>query len=725
MAKQLVLAEKPSVAKDIARVLGANQKNKGFFESNKYLVTWALGHLVTLCDPEAYDMKYKTWVLEDLPLLPDPLKLEVIKESKHQYHTVSQLLKRSDVSEIVIATDAGREGELVARWILDKANIKKPLKRLWISSVTDKAIKDGFNQLKEGRLYDDLYEAAKARAEADWIVGINATRALTTKFNAQLSAGRVQTPTVFLVHEREEMIRTFQPVPYFTLTVEAQGVQFRYVSHKYQDGRIFDVSQKEILKNTFTNQRLNIAKVSKTHKKQAAPKLYDLTELQREASNRYNLSPKQTLSVLQKLYEHHKVLTYPRTDSRYISLDVAQTLKERLRAHVTTEYFPFVKEFLNRPLNKNLSMINDALVSDHHAIIVTEEAPDMYALNDLEQKIYTMVLKRLIANVMDLHEYEETKIEAKVNEHTFTAKGKIVAKLGFKALEQKSEEEDEEDDQSLPPLKQGDIWPINKVIVNDKKTEPPKLFTEATLLSAMENPSAVSKQLSSQEAKILKETKGLGTVATRADIIEKLFQTSLITLNGRSISTTSKGRQLLSLVPEDLKSPALTAYFEQQLALIEQGKSKRHAFTKEMRTYAQKVVNEIRGSDHHYRHDNMTAKTCPDCQKPLLEIKKKDMTFHACMDRECGYKTIVSRQSQARCPVCHKRMTVFGEGENQRFVCVCGHREKLEAFMKRRDESKQQMSSHQTRKVIEKVNKESKEVKNTALADQLKELFKK
>ncbi|MFA7550783.1 MAG: DNA topoisomerase, partial [Sedimentibacter sp.] len=327
----LVLAEKPSVGKDIGRVLNCNKSGNGFVEGSKYIVTWALGHLVTLADPESYNSKYARWELGDLPIIPKSMKTEVIKQTRKQFNVVKGLMLRNDVKEIVIATDAGREGELVARWIIEKIDVKKSLKRLWISSVTDKAIKDGFNNLKDGRVYETLYASALARSEADWIVGINATRALTTKYNAQLSCGRVQTPTVAMIASLEDEIRNFKPVIYYGIDAEAGGLKFKW-HDKNNEYRTFDNDKCEDIISSIKNKKMQIVNISKNKALTYAPLLYDLTELQRDASNIYNFSAKETLSIMQTLYERHKVLTYPRTDSRYLTDDIVETLKDRVKA---------------------------------------------------------------------------------------------------------------------------------------------------------------------------------------------------------------------------------------------------------------------------------------------------------------------------------------------------------------------------------------------------------
>jgi len=373
--KKVVLCEKPSVGRDIARVLNCTKKGNGFLEGNEYIVTWALGHLVTLADPETYDEKYKAWKLEDLPMLPKELKLVVIKKTDKQYQAVKTQINRKDVAEIIIATDAGREGELVARWIIEKAQVRKPLKRLWISSITDKAIKEGFKNLKSGKQYENLYDSAVARSAADWYVGMNATRALTTKFNAQLSCGRVQTPTVAIIAQREQEIKQFKSKQFYGISAETdEKLKLVWQDQNSSDLKTFDKAKSdELIKKLKNQQEAQVMEVISTAKKNFAPQLYDLTELQRDGNKAFGYSPKETLQIMQKLYEQHKILTYPRTDSRYISADIVETLKERLKACGIGPYAKTAAKLLKTPIKANKSFVDDTKVSDHHAILPTEE----------------------------------------------------------------------------------------------------------------------------------------------------------------------------------------------------------------------------------------------------------------------------------------------------------------------------------------------------------------
>ena len=720
MSKRLVLAEKPSVGRDIARVLNCTKQGNGYLEGKDYIVTWALGHLVTLADPEAYDVKYKSWNLEDLPMLPKQFKLVVIPKTSKQFKAVKEQMLRKDVSEIIIATDAGREGELVARWIIEKVGVKKPIKRLWISSVTDKAIQQGFKTLKDGRNYDNLYSSAIARSEADWIVGMNATRALTTKHNAQLSCGRVQTPTLAMIAKREEEIKQFKPKTYYGLTAISQGIKWTWQDGKSKDIKTFNEERIGQLFKSLQGQSAQIEKVAKTEKKVYAPGLYDLTELQRDANRMFGFSAKETLSIMQKLYEHHKVLTYPRTDSRYISTDIVETLPERLKAVAIGPYRAVANQLLKGKLVTNKSFVDDKKVSDHHAIIPTEQTALLTDLSDKERKIFDLVVKRFLAVLSKPFVYEQTTLTAKIGSETFVAKGKRVLSLGFKEIYSHQDEE-ADDHQNLPLVEAGTILPILKIIQTSGRTQPPAYFNEATLLSAMENPARFMNGVSSDVVKTLNETGGLGTVATRADIIEKLFNSFMIEKKGQEIHLTSKGRQLLDLVPADLKSPELTGQWEQKLSDIASGKLKRQSFVNQMREYATTVVQEIKGSDVKYKHDNLTTTKCPECGKPMLAVNGKRGKMLVCQDRECGTRKTISQITNSRCPNCHKKLELRGEGENRMFACVCGHREKLSTYNKRKQEQKKQGSKRDVQKYLREQEKNS-EPMNSALADALANL---
>jgi DNA topoisomerase-3 len=720
LSKTVVLAEKPSVGRDIARVLNCTKKGNGYLEGPKYIVTWALGHLVTLADPEAYDEKYKTWKLEELPMLPDHLKLVVIKKTGKQFSTVKTQLNRKDVNEVVIATDAGREGELVARWILEKARVSKPVMRLWISSVTDKAIRDGFKQLKPGEKYVNLYDSAVARSEADWYVGLNATRALTTKFNAQLSSGRVQTPTLAIIAAREEEIKHFQPQQFYGIEAKKTGLTLTWQDNK-NNSRMFSKDKADALYAELKNKPAKVIDIDKSYKKKMAPQLYDLTELQRDANRIFNFSGKQTLSIMQKLYEQHKVLTYPRTDSRVISTDIVSTLKDRVRACGVDQYAKAAGKIARKELKLSKSVVDNTKVSDHHAIIPTEVAVVLSDLDEKERKIYDLVVKRFLAVLSDPYEYEQTTITAEIANQRFTAKGRIVKKQGWKELYDNRFDEDR-DQQQLPAVEVGNTFSDVRIALTQGETKPPERFTEGALLQAMENPARFMASDKKHLAGTIHKVGGLGTVATRADIIEKLFHIAYMEMKGKHIHLTSKGRQLLELVPADLRSPALTAEWEQKLGLIADGKIKKQQFIKEMKGYSREIVQQIKASDAHFKHDNMTGTKCPDCGKLMLEIKNRNGRMLVCQDRACGHRKNIAKHTNARCPKCHKRLELRGEGEGQIFICKCGHREKLSTFNERKQrEKKHKVSKKDVNKYLKK---QDDDFKNNALAEQLAKLKK-
>lgn len=722
--KSLVIAEKPSVARDIARVLHCGKKGNGMLEGDRYIVTWALGHLVTLADPEEYDRKYEKWEMGTLPMLPEYMRLVVIRQTAKQFGAVKTQLYRKDVDQVIIATDAGREGELVARWILDKTGCTKPIRRLWISSVTDKAIKEGFSSLKDGHDYDYLYQAAAARAEADWLVGINGTRALTCKYNAQLSCGRVQTPTLAMIAQREEEIKEFVPKEYYGLTLTAGNIRWTWKDSKSGSFRSFQQERLVKLAKEVANTSLQVVSVEKKAKKTMAPGLYDLTTLQREANQKFGFSAKETLNIMQRLYENHKVLTYPRTDSRYIGKDIVPTLKERLKACGTGPYRKLAGVLLTRPIQASTSFVDDKKVSDHHAIIPTEQFVQLDHMTNEERKIYDMVVRRFLSVLYSPFEYEQTSMEGKAAGQSFVASGKTVVSAGWKEVyEGGSTDDDEEEqtlkDQKLPVLKQGEKLPIGSVRLTTGKTKPPAHFTEATLLAAMENPVKYMSSKDTQAAKTLGETGGLGTVATRADIIEKLFHTFLMEKRGNEIYLTSKAKQLLELVPEELKKPELTADWEKKLSDISKGKLKQKVFLDGIREYTKEIVVEIKTGTGTFRHDNLTNKICPNCGKRMLAVNGKNSKLLVCQDRECGYRETISRTTNARCPKCHKRMEMLVKGKEETFVCVCGYKEKLSSFQARRTKEGAGVNKRDVQKYLKKQQKEAAEPVNNAFAQAL------
>lgn len=699
--KTLVIAEKPSVGRDIAGVLQCTRSNQGALEGEKYIVTWALGHLVTLADPEGYDPKYKAWNAEDLPMMPQHFKLVVIKQTHRQFQIVKNHLLRKDVGTVVIATDAGREGELVARWILKIAGNKKPVRRLWISSVTDKAIREGFKNLKDGRAYLNLYAAAEARAEADWLVGMNGTRALTCRYNAQLSCGRVQTPTLALIAAREQEIKSFVPKRFYTLTTVSHGMTWNWQDGKSGSNRSFDKERIQSIAEKAEKDEMLITDVQRSVKKSYSPGLYDLTELQRDANKRFGYSAKETLNIMQRLYENHKVLTYPRTDSRYIGRDVAETLKERLEACAVGPYRKLAGKLLLQPIRTNKSFVDDSKVSDHHAIIPTEQFVQLDHMSSEERKIYDLVVRRFLAVLYPPCEYEQIKLTGSCAGEKWTAGSRMMKETGWQQVYE-SEWEEEEDNPlmtvtSMPKLEKGRKDAVMRPKVSEGQTKPPAYYNEGTLLTAMEKGN-------------------LGTVATRADIIDKLFNSFLMEKKDKDIRVTSKGRQLLGLVPEDLKKPELTADWEKKLLAISEGRLKKDSFISEIRGYTEEIVREIAGGEGQFRHENLTNHLCPNCGKRMLSVQGKNSKMLVCQDRSCGYRESVSRKTNSRCPKCHKKMEMYGKGDAQTFVCSCGYKEKLSAFQNRRKKEGAGVSKRDVQQYMRRQQKEANEPINNAFA---------
>jgi len=722
--KSLVIAEKPSVARDMARVLKCSGRSKSHMEGGTYVITWAMGHLVSLKDPEGYDKRYKSWELDHLPIVPKKAEFMVMPKTAHQYKAIKDLIHRKDIKDIIIATDAGREGELVARLILELAGNKKPIKRLWISSVTDRAILDGFKNLKDGKAYVPLYHSALARAQSDWLVGINATRALTTKHNAQLSCGRVQTPTLAMVAKKEEEVRSFRPKDFYTVKLSAGGCEFIWQDKKSGAHRIFDKDQADKIIADIKNASVKIVEVQKKRCKEMERGLYDLTLLQRDANRLYNFSPKETLDLAQALYERHKVLTYPRTDSMFISTDIVPTLKDRIKAIRFGPFKKFASDILGSGIKANTTFVDNSKVSDHHAIIPTEEAVEPSNLTDRELKIYSLIIKRFLACLMPPFEYDAMSVVAEACGHKFIAKGKTVINAGFREvyglkMAANDDEGDDVKEQLLPEFTRGQVLQISRQNTVKGQTSPPPYFTEGTLVYAMENPKAYA---SGEYAKTLGETGGLGTVATRADIVEKLFESFYIEKRGNHIFATGKGKQVLQLAPEDLRSPDLTAIWEQKLMSIAKGRLRKEEFLAEIEGYTRKIITEIKASVAVFKHDNITGKKCPDCDKWLLEVSGKKGKMLVCQDRECGHRKSISLNTNARCPKCHKRMQLSGDGDGRQFSCMCGFREKMAAFEERKEtENAAKLNKRDVDKYLKKVNETEKAPANSKIADALKD----
>ncbi len=714
MGKTVVLAEKPSVGRELARILGCKGRGNGYIDGSKYVVTWSLGHLVTLATPEKYDKDYEHWRMDQLPMLPEKMKLEVIKETSKQFKVVKELLQRGDTDELIIATDAGREGELVARWIIAKAGFKKSIKRLWISSQTDKAIKEGFANLKDGREYDNLYRSGQCRAEADWLVGLNITRALTCKYNAKLAAGRVQTPTLYLTVQREKEIEDFRPKEFFGINVISDGVTFKWRDKKSGEIRLYDSDKAKSLCELIKGETATVCEVKSEKKRERSPQLYDLTELQRDANKIYKYSAKKTLSIMQSLYERHKIVTYPRTDSRYLSDDIPASFAERLKAISVNAYVKAVKKIDLTKFKADKRYVDNSKVSDHHAIIPTEQSVNWYALEDDEKNVFDLIVKRFLCMFMPDYEYERTTVVCDVDGEEIYARGRVVLNNGWRDISSLSDEEDEDcEDEcgNMPQLKKGDKVKVKDVKLTNGFTQPPARYTEASILYAMEH---AGKFVSDSSLKdVLKEVSGIGTPATRADILEKLVESGCIERVNNTLVPTAKAKQLIELVPSDLKSPELTAQWEEKLLKISRGQYDSKKFIEDMKSYATRLVEKVKESAKTYKHENLTKKVCPECGEFLLEINGKKGKFLTCSNVDCKYRKNISFNSNARCPECHKKLLIFGEGEDKMFKCACGYRQKL-SEIKTDKSSKRDVAEY-----MKKQKKDEDSFKNDIMAQAL------
>lgn len=683
--KKLVLAEKPSVAKDLAHILGATKKNKNYYEGPNYVVTWALGHLLTLKMPEDLKKEWQTWQMETLPMLPKYIGIKPLPKTRAQLKAIAQLAKRKDISEAVIATDAGREGELVARWILEYVRFNKPVKRLWISSQTTKAVKEGFASLRPAKDYDNLYYSALARANADWLVGLNVTRALTVKYQDNLSAGRVQTPTLALVFKQEEKIARFIPQKYFTLSLEAMGKTAK-LSQKDPYAVKTRAQVEEKLKDLQRKQG-KVTKISYKEKTIPAPLPYDLTELQRVANERFGYSAKKTLSLVQSLYETHKVVSYPRTDSKYLSNDLKSTLKDRLRA--ITGMFPAAKEYIGQAKVVQKKAFNDAKVTDHHALIPTEQAPNFSKLSSDEHRIYGLIAHRFLGLFMPAYREKQEKVTVNFGSDTFIFTQSQVIEPGWKDVDKEAK--------AVANFKEGAVISPN-FSFKEALTTPPKPLSEGALLAQMERYS-------------------LGTPATRAEIIEKLVKTELMERANNSLRVTKKGQQLLELVNEELVSPELTAKWERQLEQIAQGKYNSKEFLAEIRNDTKRLVREVKNSDQKYQDFSLTKKKCPKCGAFLKEKKVRDGKLLVCTNETCDYKRRAeAKVSNHRCPVCHKKMLIVTGKNGDYFRCKYdGTTEKLTGGKKQ----KKKMTKYEERRLLKKINQDN-EPQESALAQALK-----
>ena len=655
---KLVIAEKPSVARDIALVLGATQKRNGYLEGNGYQVTWCIGHLVQLANPEEYDETLRRWKMDTLPIMPAQFRYEIVASTKSQFQIVQQLIGRSE--EIICATDAGREGQLIFEYVL---RLSKPpencvIRRLWISSMTDDAIRDGFASLKDNGQYQRLYQSAKCRSEADWLVGINFTRLFTIRYGTKLTVGRVQTPTLALIVERQQAIDNFQAAPYYQL----QG-HFGTIRALWHRGTINRLEQKEDavkLQKELTGMDGTVTKLDTSRKNEDRPLLFDLTELQREANRRFGYTAQETLSIAQSLYEKHKFITYPRTDSRYLTTDMKPQIPQLLKkiASVYPESVPFIQQIASKKLPLDKRIINDAKVSDHHAIIVTNNIhqyqPQKLTLR--ENNVLKLIMIRMIVALSGKKVFDETKLEITLDNQKdiFKATGRIMIDEGWTLVERtlsakpaaaqdeaKTDEKDEKEDdqQILTGIALNQRVHLDKIDIQEKKTTPPKPYTEATLLTAMEK---ASREIDDKSLKESMKGKGLGTPATRASIIEKLITVGYVERRKKNLYPTQQGIMFIQLVPESIRQVEMTAQWELQLQEICDGKGNPEQFMKEIRQYVTQTVAEnssmeqVQAVSRKGTLRRVVGK-CPKCGQNVIESDKSFYCDGFRMEHKCNF----------------------------------------------------------------------------------------
>jgi DNA topoisomerase-3 len=590
--KSLIITEKPSVARDIANVLGCKTKRDGYIEGESYVITWAVGHLITLFEPEDYSDTYKKWHYKSLPIIPETIKIKPYPKTKSQLTIIKNLIKREDVSSLICATDSGREGELIFRYIYDYLKSKKPFERLWISSMTDESIKKGFDTLKPSSAYDNLYHSAKCRSEADWLVGINATRAYTTLNNVLLSIGRVQTPTLALIVNRNHEIVAFIPQDYYEVVVDYGEFKGIWFNQKPSETKIMDETEALAIKNKVFDRDGKVTKIEKKKKVEKPPLLYDLTELQRDGNKMYGYSAQDVLTYAQNLYERYKLLTYPRTDSRYLSDDMKATVNETM-AHINIPpYDKAIKSILAKGLKFSNRIIDNSKVTDHHAVIPTNLKPNTGRVPKEEMTIYNLVVKRFIAVFYPDFIYETTSVFVNIEKEKFVSKGKVIIQKGWKSL-YKADKDDK--DQELPVITKNDILHVIDSELQKKQTSPPKPYTEATLLSAMEN---AGRYVEDEDLKEQLKEAGFGTPATRASIIERLIHVKYIFRKGKGLFPTEKGIKLIQIVPDELKLAETTGKWEKGLTKINRGELEPEKFMSSINRFVSYIVREADKNKH-------------------------------------------------------------------------------------------------------------------------------
>ena len=687
MGKKLVLAEKPSVARDLAQVLGATQKNRNYFEGPNYIVTWALGHLLSLKMPEEIKPEWKTWSMETLPMLPNKWENIPLPKTGGQLKAIQQLARRQDITGGVIATDSGREGELVAREIFNWVRFNKPLERLWISSQTTKAIQTGFKELQPAKKYDNLYQSAVARSKADWLVGLNVTRALTVKYSDNLSAGRVQTPTLASVNQVEEQINKFIPQTYFTIQLNYQNATGNFVTDKPQQFLSREAAEQFLA--PYNGKIGKVVELKESEKREKAPLPYDLTEIQRVANAKYQFSAKKTLSLVQSLYETHKVVSYPRTDSKYLPRDVEQTMGERLQA--VAGFDDRAKKYLREGAKVTLkSVFNDAKVTDHYALIPTEERARVEKLSTDELRIYRLIVERFLGLFAQDHIEKQTKVVVEfAKDVQFNFKQSAVVQAGFK---------EEAAEKTVAVAWTNATTVKGNFAINKALTQPPKLMTEGGLLGYMEKNS-------------------LGTPATRAEIIEKLIKSELMARNSgtSALKVTPKGKQLLKLVNPSLVTPVLTAKWEQQLEGIAKGNVDSQKFIAGIVDDTKHLVKEIETSKVDYQDFALTTKKCPECGAPLREKNTRDGKILVCSNPECSYRRrLEAKVSNHRCPQCHRKMEIL-DGKNGAYF-RCKYDGTTEKMLDKKSAGNKKMNKNEEKRLLKKVNQDAEEMESPLAA---------
>lgn len=644
----LVVAEKPSVARDIARVLGARERGENCLLGGGYAVTWALGHLVTLKEPQELDERYTRWRAEDLPILPERMENKVIPKTKSQFGAVKRLMNAKETEEIICATDSGREGELIFRYIYEQAGCSKPVKRLWISSMTDEAIRAGFDALAPSSQYDALYHSARCRADADWLIGMNATRAYTLRYGVLLSVGRVQTPTLSMLVRRRREIDAFVPKTFYTVRANFGDYEGTYVDAK-GERRLDSAEEARAIAERVHGREARVESATRERKAERPPLLYDLTSLQREANTRFGFTAKKTLATAQKLYEQHKLLTYPRTDSRYLSHDMLGKVKATLERY-DGELAPIGQRALEYGVTLTPRVFDDAKLTDHHAIIPTGKRAEGLALTADERRLYELVARRLAAAFYPNYTYDAlravTAVATPEGEERFLSMGKAVVQLGWREIagpEENKRRRKDDGEQSLPPLAPGDTRVCKRAETKEEQTKPPKEHTDASLLSEMEH---AGRQIENEELREQMKDCALGTPATRAAIIERLIEVGYARRSGKNLVATPKGVRLIDAVPPEIASPETTGRWERALAQIARGNGGEERFREGIARLAAFLVGHAASApDVPFEKEERRGKgrgpktlgiACPLCAKG--KIAENSRSFYCTRFREgCAF----------------------------------------------------------------------------------------